>query len=186
MFSRRQVLAASAALPAIVATLAATGCEPVDAALGKKPSPPRDVETLQAAIAAEQNLIDLYNRTISSYPALSAGLTPLLDDHRAHLARLRSHISYPRGYVARPTASPSSGTSRAAGGASSPGAGGAASPAGAAGGRGAAVASVRDAESAAAAAQLGRLATASPSIAQLLASISASENTHAAVLGSLS
>ena len=42
-----------------------------------------------------------------------------------------------------------------------------------------------EAERAAAAAQLGRLATATPSLAQLLASIAASEATHAVALSAL-
>ena len=42
---------------------------------------------------------------------------------------------------------------------------------------------LRDAENAAAAAQLAHLAAAPPSLAQLLASISASEATHAMILG---
>jgi hypothetical protein len=42
---------------------------------------------------------------------------------------------------------------------------------------------LRDAENAAATALLARLAAAPPSLAQLLASISASEATHALVLG---
>jgi hypothetical protein len=166
MLGRRQVLTASAALPAVLVTLAATGCEPLDAALGKTPPLSRDVLTLQAAITAEQDLIDLYNRTMASYSVLSPALTPLLAEHREHLARMRARISYPSGYTASPSPSPRA-TS-------------------AAGSHAAAIAAVRDAESAAAAAQLTRLAAVSPSIAQLLASISTSESTHVAALAGVS
>jgi hypothetical protein len=157
-FDRRQVLTASAGL----AALAVSGCEPLDVAEGKTPTVSLDVRTLQAAIAAEQDLIDLYNRTMSTYSGLSSTLAPLLAEHTEHLSRLKATVSYPAGYKASPSASPR--------------------PATVAGTRAAAVSALRSAESAAAAGQLDRLAAVSPSNAQLLASIAASELTHAAVL----
>jgi hypothetical protein len=163
MLARRQMLTASAAIPAVIVTLGATGCQPIDAALGRTPPLSRDVRALQAAIATEQNLIDLYARTVSAYSVLGSMLGPLLAEHREHLSRLAALISYPQGYRS-PAASPSphpaalSPTPRTA------------------------LAALESAETAAAAAQTGRLAGVSPSIAQLLASVAASEITHAATL----
>ncbi|HTQ90212.1 MAG TPA: hypothetical protein VMK84_12040, partial [Streptosporangiaceae bacterium] len=65
---RRRVLAASAA--ALPLLLGAAGCRSSDAFAGPDPlaGPPplgHDVLTLQAVIAAEENLIDLYKTAIS-------------------------------------------------------------------------------------------------------------------------
>jgi hypothetical protein len=162
MLGRRQILTASAALPAVLAAMAISGCQPLDVAEGKTPPVSREVRTLQDAITTEQGLIDLYNATMSSYSGLSAMLTPLLAEHRDHLSRLQATISYPAGYKTPPSASPSR---RAA-----------------AGSQAAAVNALRSAESAAADGQLGRLAAVSPGHAQLLASIATCESVHAAVL----
>lgn len=167
MLARRQMLTVSAALPAVLATLGATGCQPLDAALGRKPPLSRDVRTLQAAIATEQDLIELYTRTMSVYSALSGTLGPLLAEHRQHLSRLRALISYPTGY-ASPAPSPAAHAARV--------------PAS----NGSAIEALRSAEDAAATAQTGRIAGVAPDIAQLLASIATSEITHSAALAGAS
>ncbi len=168
MLARRQILTASAALPAILAAMAVSGCEPLEVAEGKTPPVSREVRTLQDAITTEQSLIDLYNATMASYSGLSAELSPLLAEHREHLSRLQATISYPAGY--KPSPSPSASPSRQA-------------PAGS---QAAAVSALRSAESAAADGQLSRLAAVSPGHAQLLASIATCESVHASALKGLS
>jgi hypothetical protein len=163
MLARRQILTASAALPAILAALAISGCESLDVAEGKRPAVSREVRTLEDAITTEQGLIDKYNATMATYSGLSATLTPLLAEHREHLSRLQATISYPAGYKSSASASASP---RATAGAS----------------QAAAVSSLRSAESAAAASQLARLAAVSPAHAQLLASIATCESVHSEVL----
>lgn len=140
------------------------GCEPLDVAEGKTPAPSDEVRTLQDAVASEQNLIDLYAKTIAAYSGLSSSLAPLLAQHRAHLAKLRGTVSYPAG-----TSPPASGHVSVSGG-----------------GTGVAVRALRSAESAAAAAALGRLPAVSAGNAQLLASIATCESLHLTTLEGLS
>jgi Ferritin-like domain len=152
---RRSVLAAAgAAVP-----LLAAGCKGVGG-LGTLPRPAPDVATLRGAITTEQALIARYRSALAASPALRDTLEPLLGQHLAHLDALRSRLVGPTATPHPARSSPS-----AAGA-------GAASP----------VAALAEAEQAAASAQLSRLMVASPSLAQLLASISASEASHAALL----
>jgi hypothetical protein len=165
--ARRALIAAAAALPLV----AVSGCNGVDV-LASPPRPAPDVGLLQAAIAAEQLLVTQYADVLrglassgaGASAALTAALEPLLGQHRAHLAELRSRLIVPPG-SASPSPSP-----RATRAPVVP-----AAPA-------AAVAFLRAAEQAAATAMLGRLTEASASLAQLLASISASEATHVPAL----
>jgi hypothetical protein len=165
--TRRAVIAAAAVLPVV----AVAGCGGVDV-LASPPSPSPDVGLLRAAIAAEQLMIAQYAAVLDGLPtagggssaALTAALEPLLAEHRAHLTQLRSRLIVPAG-----GASPSP-SRRAAGAPAVPTA-----PA-------AAVAFLISAEQAAATAMLGRLRGASASLAQLFASISASEATHVPAL----
>jgi hypothetical protein len=174
--TRRVVLAVAAALP----LAAISGCDGVDV-LATPPSPAPDVGLLRAAIAAEQAMIARYvavrhggtgtagSRPAGSRPAaLATALEPLLAEHRAHLAQLRSRLIIPAG--SRASASPSG---RASVGPAAP-----KDPA-------AAVAFLRSAEEAAVTALLGRLPGAPASLAQLFASISASEATHVPVLDAI-
>jgi hypothetical protein len=157
--TRRRVLTAAAvALP-----LLAAGCKGVGA-LGTPPKPAADVAVVQDAITGESYLIARYGAVLAAVPALAAELHPLLAQHHEHLARLRARLIIPKG--ARPTPSPKHsprvppvpGTAAAA------------------------LGYLHDAENAAAAATLAHLERATPSLAQLLASISASEATHALLL----
>jgi hypothetical protein len=164
--TRRVMLAAAAMLP----LAAVSGCGGVDV-LAAPPSPAPDVTVLWDAIAAEQQLITWYNavlrdaRSAGGSPAgLTALLQPLLAEHRAHLAQLKSRLVVPAGSAASPSPTRPAATPTA------PGAGSAG------------VAFLRDAEQAAAAAMLGRLRSAPGSLAQLYASISASEATHVPLL----
>jgi hypothetical protein len=165
---RRRVLAASAA--ALPVLLAASGCRSSDAFTGPDPlagppSPAPDVLTLQAVIAAEQALIRLYQAAVGTSARATVrehGLEALLTQHQSHLTQLRSRLILP-----------------------SPAASASASPAATASGTpaGVSIARLRAAERASAASLLRRLATVQPSLAQLFASIAASDATHAMVLG---
>jgi len=159
--TRRAVLAAAAA----AVPLAATGCKGI-AALGSPPKPAPDVAVASAALAVERQLIAYYGAVLGAMPALAPTLRPLLAQHHDHLSRLRARLIVPPGGQPLPTP-----RATAPGRAPVPG-----SPA-------AALGYLRDAEDAAATALLAHLAAAPPSLAQLLASISASEATHALVLG---
>ncbi len=169
--TRRAVIAATAALPLV----AVSGCGGL-AVLGRPPSPAPDVTLLRAAIAAEELMIARYAvvlRGLRSPGAAAAGgspaaltvvLEPLLAEHHAHLAQLGSRLLVPAG-----SASPSPSGRNAA-------------PPAVPAARAAAVAFLRAAEQAAATAMLDRLPAAPASLAQLFASISASEATHVPVL----
>jgi hypothetical protein len=174
--TRRLVLASVAALP--LATI--SGCAGPDV-LAAPPEPAPDVGVLRSAIAAEQLMVDRYTAALGRArgagaasgggwpPALTAALPSLLAQHQAHLAQLRSRLVVPAG-------------SRDAGLASSR------PPAGAGGqpqvpaAPDQAVAFLRRAEQAAAAALADGLMRVPGSLAQLFASISASEATHVPVL----
>jgi hypothetical protein len=160
--TRRRVLVAAA----VTLPLVASGCKGVGA-LGTPPKPAADVAVANDAIAMEGYLIARYGAVLAAVPGLAGELRPLLAQHHDHLARLRARLIIPRA-GARPTASPS--------GKPSPG------PPPVPGTATGALAYLRDAENAAAAALLAHLDKATPSLAQLLASISASEATHALIL----
>jgi hypothetical protein len=159
--TRRGLLAAAAALP-----LVAAGCKGVGG-LGTPPPPQPDVAVLRDAIAGEQAMIARYATVLAAAPGLAGSLDPLLGQHRAHLDRLRARLIDPR---AAAGASPSASGPVPAGTAAR-----LRTPA-------AARAYLRGAEDGAAQALLRNLAAASPSLAQLLASIAASEATHALLL----
>jgi hypothetical protein len=169
--TRRVVLAIAAMLP--LAGL--SGCDGADV-LSSPPSPAPDVTVLREAIAAEQLMITRYTAVLrgaggtggaaagGAPAALAAALRPLLAEHQAHLAQLTSRLVIPAGSRYRP---PSAGRG---------------SPPGVPAGAGAGIAFLRAAEQAAATAMLDRLRHAPASLAQLFASISASEATHVPVL----
>jgi len=120
-------------------------------------------QMLLHAVTAEQNLIWIYNKAVAEYSALRPTLAPLLAEHQAHLAQLTARVIEPPGkkvpdpVTARPPLNATAdGTLR----------------------------QLRAAEQAAAVRLLGPglLGTASPSLAQLYASIATSEATHATTL----
>ena len=171
---RRILLASATTLPLLLAT---AGCRSSDVFAGPDPlagRPPlgHNVLTLQAVIAAEENLIRLYqgaingdSRTATREPqqARSRMLRPLLAQHEQHLAQLRARLIEPPGQTDQTTG---------------PAASAAASP------RPARVttAQLRAAERASAGDLVQRLATMEPALAQLFASIAASDATHATAL----
>jgi hypothetical protein len=159
--TRRGLLAAAAALP-----LVAAGCKGIGG-LGTPPPPAPDVAVLGEAIAGERAMISRYSVVLATVPDLAGSLGPLLDQHRAHLARLQARLLHPRttgGASASPSASVPAGLAAALRTSA------------------AARAYLRAAEDSAAQALLSHLAVASPSLAQLLASVAASEATHALIL----
>ena len=154
--TRRGLLSAAAALP-----LAAAGCQGLRV-LGTPPRPLPDVAVLRTATDGETVLIAQYTAVLAAQPGLAGLLDPLLGQHRAHLDRLRARLIVPPG-AATPSPSPRPHVQ--------------APP-----GPTAAQAFLQQAEAGAAQALTGRLAAASPSLAQLLASIAAAEASHALLL----
>ena len=156
------LLASAAALPLL---LGAAGCRSSDVFTGPDPlagRPPlgHDVLTLQAVIAAEENMIDLYQLAIGgdSGTTRARTLRPLLAQHQQHLVQLKARLIVPPG-ASPSSASPSPRASTIS------------------------ITRLRAAERASAADLVRRLATAPPALAQLLASIAASDATHATALG---
>ena len=155
---RRSVLAATV----MAVPLVAAGCKGVGG-LGTLPKPAPDVAVLHHAIATERALIARYHAALAGSPGLAGLLGPLLAQHREHLARLTSMLIAPAtpGATPRPSASATAGP---------------AAP------RAATLAALETAETDAASSLVGRLALAPPALAQLLASIAASEASHALLL----
>jgi hypothetical protein len=164
--TRRRVLA----IGAVTLPLAAAGCKGLTA-LGTPPTAEPGVAVADDAITVEARLIAHYAAVLAAVPALAGTLRPLLAQHHDHLARLRDRLIIPPGSRATDPASPGASPPPSPAPSTVPD-----TPA-------AALGYLRDAENAAAAAQLAHLAAAPPSLAQLLASISASEATHAMILG---
>ena len=160
------LLASAAALPLL---LGAAGCRSSDVFTGPDPlagRPPlgHDVLTLQAVIAAEENMIDLYQLAISGDAGTTQARTLrlLLAQHQQHLVQLKARLIVPPGASASPSPSSASPSPRAST---------------------VSITRLRAAERASAADLVRRLATAPPALAQLLASIAASDATHATALG---
>jgi hypothetical protein len=158
------VLAASAAaLPALLAT---AGCRSSDAFAGPDPLAGRpalspDVITLQEVIKAERAMIALYQAAMNGEPASRVRvLEGLLAQHRQHLAQLQARLVLPSASPA-----PSASASRSA-----------AAP------RRTTIAQLRTAERASATDLVQRLVSVPPALAQLFASIAASDATHMAAL----
>jgi hypothetical protein len=152
--------------------LGAAGCRSSDVFTGPDPlagRPPlgHDVLTLQAVIAAEENMIDLYQLAISgdSETTRLPTLRSLLAQHQQHLVQLKARLI--------PGGSGGNGFPPGAGGS------GGSSPRA----NTVSITRLRAAERASAAGLVRRLATAPPALAQLLASIAASDATHVTALG---
>ena len=174
---RRVLLASATALPLLLAT---AGCRSSSLFTGPDPlagRPPlgHDVMTLQAVIASEENLINLYRTAINGdsgtapHDARARTLGTLLAQHEQHLAQLRTRLVEPAG---APTPA-STGPASPAQASTAPASTGAARVT---------TARLRAAERASADSLVQRLATVEPALAQLFASIAASDATHATVL----
>ena len=176
------MLAASAA--AVPVLLATAGCRSSDAFAGPDPLAGRptlspDVVALQAVIAAERAMITLYQSAVASHLALSTAgptsgpttgpatgragvLEELLAQHRQHLGQLQARLVLPAGSPsaqASSSASPGEAPVRVT------------------------IARLRAAESASATDLVKRLVSMPPALAQLFASIAASDATHVVALG---
>jgi hypothetical protein len=164
--TRRSLLAATAALPLLV-----TGCRGA-AALGTPPEPAPDIARLRAAITAEEVMVASYRAAIrllrdgggAGEAAAGTTLAGLLTEHQEHLRQLRSRFI--------------PGSPLAAGAAPLARSPAAHLPTGAA----QAISFLGHAEDTASDWLLRQVPLVPPSLAQLFASISASEATHVPVL----
>ena len=166
----------------------ATGCTKAPAA--DLPSPRReadrdrdvDLVAVSRALAASSDLARRYAATVAAFPELTGVLAPLEIEHAAHIAALDT-TPPPAAPSALPSsASASSGTASASSGTASASSG-TASAASSPATPGEALAALAAAERASAGARVADLLTCSPAVARLLASIAASQVTHAVVLG---
>ena len=191
--SRRALLAgAAASLPLLL-----TACKGVQA-LGTPPPPARDIRVLAAAIAAEEAMVARYATALRQLTAgggtggagggtgggaaggpagagaaAVAAVAAVRAEHVAHLAQLRSRLIHP------PALTSSPGPSAAATASASPSAGaGAGAGTGARASRKLVVSELEQAEQTASDRLIGQLDGLPPALAQLFASIAASEATH--------
>jgi hypothetical protein len=157
MLSRRQLLGVSPLL------LILCGCDK-PAVLSAPPVPSRQTQLLLDAVTAEQNLVWLYDKASATYPQLNGVLMTLRAEHAAHLAQLRATVVEPPGKHVPTTVQhqPAIGKTQRD-----------------------ALSQLRGVEQGAVTTLMGRLNGASPSLAQLYASIAASETTHVGVLNAL-
>jgi hypothetical protein len=159
------VLAVSAA----AVPLLLSACRGVEV-LGPPPPVPRDVRLLHSAIDAERLMVSRYRDAVAQagqggHPAVTA-LTGILTEHEQHLAQLTARLVVPAGSGSR--LPPAAGAS-------------ARLPTGLTAVLGVLETAEQDASNTLASQLLG----VPPSLAQLMASISASEATHVPVLSSL-
>ena len=170
------MLAASAA--ALPALLAIAGCRSSDAFAGPDPLAGRpalspDVITLQEVIKAERAMIALYQAAVNGGTRPARTLEGLLAEHRQHLSRLQARLVLPSGSgSASPSSSPSP----------SPSPSSSSSPSSSRARGRVTIAQLRAAERASATDLVRRLVSVPPALAQLFASIAASDATHVAAL----
>ena len=133
------------------------------AVLSTPPTVSPQTQELLRAMTAEQNLIWIYNKAIAAYSRFAPVLAPLHAEHEEHLAQLRARVIEPPGRQVplAVTAKPRLAATEAA-----------------------ALAQLSAAEQGAVTTLMGRLSEAPASLAQLYASIAASEATHATMLSS--
>jgi hypothetical protein len=142
-----------------------TGCKGIQV-LGTPPPPAPDVVALRGAISAEKLLVARYTTALSllqsQLPApLQAAMRAVQTEHAEHLMQLKARLIEPPGSAVTPSASPTPSAS-----------------VGLTGGVSAAVMALELAEQAASDRLISQLAVLPPSLAQLFASIAASEATH--------
>jgi hypothetical protein len=161
--SRRALLAASAALPLLL-----TACKGVQA-LGTPPPPAPDIVALRTAISAEETMVARYAAVLvrlrTQFPpgappqdlALVTAVSAVQAEHAEHLAQLKSRLVQPAASAPSPSPSPTvhvTGTVAVE------------------------LTELEQAEQAASDRLIGQLAGLPASLAQLFASIAASEATH--------
>jgi hypothetical protein len=182
---RRALITSAAALPLL---LAMAGCRSSDVFAGPDPlagRPPlgHDVLTLQAVIAAEKNLITLYRTAIGPDQGAAARLRTLrslLGQHEQHLAQLEAMLVIPPGMS--PSPAPPAASAPASTPANASASASASATASPRPGR-VSTARLRAAERASAASLVRQLGAMPPALAQLFASIAASDATHVTALG---
>jgi hypothetical protein len=162
--SRRALLAAAAAaIPLLV-----TACKGVQA-LGTPPPPAPDIVALRAAISAEEVMVARYAAVLKPYHAFQGSIRypdlvmvtaakAVSAEHVAHLAQLKSRLVEPAGAII-PSPSPSPSVQVT-------------------GPLAAELTALEQAEQAASDRLIGQLSGLPPSLAQLFASMAASEATH--------
>ncbi|GAB3141622.1 hypothetical protein GCM10027161_28840 [Microbispora hainanensis] len=151
---------------AAAAGLAAAGCSSAPRKPAVPAAPDPQTVLLTSLIAGKEHLVSLYGQAIAALPARAAALEPFRQRHAAHLQALRALLPAGGGAGTFP-ASPA------------PPAASAAPPSPSA----VSVEMLRDAERRAASARPAQMATASPALSQLLASIGACEAVHVVALG---
>jgi len=165
--SRRGVLGLAGVVLAGAAALTGTaglaGCTDGSG----KPAPSPSPDPLAPVLSGTEALIDLYAATSAAQPSLAARLDPLLAEHRAHAAALRTAMGLASASASASAEAPSPGTS----GVTVPD-----DPA-------AALAAVVGAERAAQVAAVKDCLASRPEHAGLLGSIAASRACHLEVLG---
>lgn len=145
-----------------VLALAVSACRPLRSA--QRPTVSPELKTLRRAAAHEESLISRYEAVRRRHPRLASRIDPIVDEHRAHLAALRAQVTPSPTPSESETPPPKDETPSA--------------PAD----RSEAVKALAAQERAASDARIRDLDTAPPFLAQVLASIGASEATHAALL----
>jgi hypothetical protein len=177
--SRRTLLAASAAaLPLLL-----TACKGVQA-LGTPPPPAPDIVALRTAISAEEVMVARYAAVLKPYRSggttstqspdlvIVTAVKAVYTEHVAHLAQLRSRLVESPGSAPSPSPSPSPSASPSQ---TAPVTGPIASE----------LTMLEQAEQAASDRLIGQLGGLPPTLAQLFASIAASEATHVPYLQSV-
>jgi hypothetical protein len=158
--SRRAVLAAAVrGVPLAAVPLVLAACRGVQV-LGTPPPPPADIRALSAAITTEELMVARYRAAIVRLPAADAAavlaVRTVQAEHNAHLMQLRSRLIEP---APPPSATPQSVTIPRGSTASI-------------------LQALEQSEQAASDWLIGQLRVLPPTLAQLFASIAASEATH--------
>jgi hypothetical protein len=158
--SRRAVLTAAVrGVPLAAVPLALAACRGVQV-LGSPPAPPRDIRTLSAAITAEKLMVARYDAAIRVLPAGDTAAVVALQtvqaEHAAHLVQLSARLIEPAPHASvrpRPVTIPPGST-------------------------GSILQILEQAEQASSDRLIEQLRVLPPALAQLFASIAASEATH--------
>lgn len=163
MPSRRAVLSAVVrGVPLAAAPLVLAACRGVQV-LGSPPAPPADIRALIAAITAEEQMLARYGAAVAALPAGQAAallaVRTVQAEHAAHLRQLRSRLIEP---APHPSATPRPVTI---------------SP-GSTGTTGGILQALEQTEQASSDRLIAALRVLPPALAQLFASIAASDATH--------
>ncbi len=160
--SRRTVVLGLAGVALATVTSCTSDDSPGNAGPGPVGQQDPDATLVVAFVTDKRGLVDLYEATISRFPGLTGRLTPLREDHSAHLRVLNDFVGRPLNPSATPATTPS------------------AVP----GDRDRALGALASAETAAAGRRIGQCESArNPELARLIAAIGGCEAAHAAVLG---